>query len=349
MSSGPKTGEQSSSSDWGGLQLTPKQMGAKSPVEALGGKNYSDLVNGMYNYFKAYVSKSAEIFQPENTANELKGMSSQGMQAYEDRAGQIADMLMTSFATAVQPDEMKSFPLDQFVQSSVKEIYSKAKGIFDNPIMDRNEIKSIVDANTSTLAGSFRERRRGLEQEIQARGLSGPAATAARDSMERDIARGRDDVVRSVLGTQTANKFNTQLGALGQMQGATNTAEQVSTDYANRWLNQWNSKISANNLMLQGQLGALSANEQGANIEGQQYNMKWNEMNYPLDILNTSAMPFLSEIGRQDISANSGYGQSWGSSSSSGTQYGSNPWTSFGVGAGSAAIGGAATGAAIFI
>jgi len=347
-SGGTKTGEQSSSGEWGSLSLTPKQMGAKSPIDALGTKNYEELVNGLYNYFKAYVTRSADIFKPEEAAGKAKSISD-SMSKYEDRAAQIADTLLTSFATAVKPDEMKSFPLDKFVQSSIQEVYSKAKGIYDKPIMDRNEIKAIVDANAGNLASSFREQRRGIEQEIQARGLSGPAAAAARDEIERGIASGRDDIMRSVLGTQTANKYNTQLSALGTMQGATAQAEQVSTDYANRWLNQWGQKINAQNLMLQGQVSALGANEQAANIAGQQYQMKWNEMNYPLNVLNTSAMPYLNMIGQQDINANSGYSTSWGSQQMSGTQYGTNPWLGVGTELGGAALGAGATigGAAI--
>jgi hypothetical protein len=277
------------------------QLGSETSADAFRPKWFAEASNGLYEMLKAQVTSAFSQFGDMGSwSKELKALSQTGLQEYENRMSQIADTLMTSFATAVKPDEMRSFPLDSFVQQNLKQIYANARSIFDKPVMDRNELKSIIDANTQTLASDFRNRRRSIEQEVAARGLTGPAAAAARDEMERDIARGREDIARQVIGSQTANKYNTQLNALGTMQGATNTAEQVSTDYANRWLNQWNTKIAANNLMLQGQLGALGAAQSAAGIEQQQFGNAFNMMNYPSQML-TLGGNYLSGVNQQAI------------------------------------------------
>jgi hypothetical protein len=296
-------GKGSGGSSWGeggseAVSFAPVQIGAESSADSFRPEWFESAVNGLYEMIKTQVVSAYDQFgDMSSLAGDVK-KSKKTIQGYEEKMSQIADTLLTSFATAVKPDEMKSFPLDKFVQSSIQEVYSKAKGIYDKPIMDRNEIKAIVDANAGNLASSFREQRRGIEQEIQARGLSGPAAAAARDEIERGIASGRDDIMRSVLGTQTANKYNTQLSALGTMQGATAQAEQVSTDYANRWLNQWGQKINAQNLMLQGQLGALGAAQSGAATAQQQYSNNWNMMNYPAQMLGFG-QNFLGQVNQQ--------------------------------------------------
>ena len=59
-----KAGGGSSSSTGSGsgesVSYAPIQLGAESPVKALGKKDYKEMVNGMYEIMKTYVLKSVE-------------------------------------------------------------------------------------------------------------------------------------------------------------------------------------------------------------------------------------------------------------------------------------------------
>lgn len=325
---GKAGGGKSDSSGYGSgssVAFAPIQLGARSPAKALGKKNYNEMVNGIYEIMKTYVMKAVEnqgyLEQTGISARETPEL----VKSYQTKIDNIADQLMSSLATSVTPDELKAFPLDSFVTSSVKDIYSKAQGIFENPIMDRREIKAIVDANTSNMAGAFRQQRRQLEQEISARGLSGPAAAAARDQIERDIAAGKEDVVRQVLGTQTANKYQTQLAALGTMQGAEAQGQLYVGEQAQRWLNQYGQKLNAEQLRQAGLMSAAGLNQQNIQNTALNYGIQTELTNQPLTYLSQFAMPYFQTVGQQDIAAHSGASQS--SYTQTSTSSGTTPGT----------------------
>jgi hypothetical protein len=125
------------------------------------------------------------------------------------------------------------------------------------------------------------------------------------------------------------------MAALGQMQGATAMGEQVSTDYANRWLNQWGQKIASQDLMLKGQLGALGALQTASGIEQQQFGNVWNMGNLPSQMgggfLGNVNAQALQEFGTH-VAAYGGAGSSSSWNQSEGSTPGSYSTPLWGIG-----------------
>ena len=328
----PSKEESQSTSSSNAQQFAPIQMGAKSPISALGDKNYSELVNGLYSYIKGYVTDSMQQFQPEQTAGKISDLNDK-IQNYQDKASQIADQMMTGFAQNVSPDAMQTFPLDDFIQNNLQSIYSDAKSLFDKPMLDRNEVKSLVDAQTSTMATQFTAQRQAMQQNMRTRGIdpNSAAGAAAQDKAETDIARAKGDTTRQVVAQQIGNKQNVQLAALGQMGQATGQAQSYVGQQSQRWLGQWSNKLQEEGLRQSGLQLQLGANAQAAGLAQQQYGNLWNQMNYPLNVVTGAGLPFLQTLGQQDISAHSGASQSSSTSQSTGSGTGESGGGSFGL------------------
>lgn len=278
-----------SSSGYGGesgATFTPAQMGSATSAAGFRPKWWDSALNGIFKMMKGQVQTAFKEFGTGTEAADVK--------AYGDRVAQIADTMMVSFAQNVKPDELKTFPLDDFIQTSIKSVYDKAGDIYAKPTLDRAEIKTMIDANTENMAVQFRQRRRGIEQEIQARGLSGPAAAEARDRAELDVSRAKEGVARETLANEFGQKYNRQLQALQVQQGATGQAESYVGQQSQRWLNQWGQKLTAEGLRQQGLQLQLGATQQA-------YGNKWNQMNYPAQMLTQYVNPWMAETGRQAL------------------------------------------------
>lgn len=334
---GGGSGGSESSGEWGSQQFAPIQIGASSPVKALGKAKYKEMVQGMYGIMRAYVKKSFFDNTDYLASQYEKTKEAEGkISNYTQKIDQIADQLAVSFGTMVKPDELKTFPLDSFIESNLKEIYNNAKGVFEGSLdLDRNEIKTIVESNSSTLMSGFRQQRRELQQTLQQRGMdpNSAAGKEALNNLETQISKTKAGVGRDVLSTELQNRAGRKMQALGTMGATTGQAQSYVSDQANRWMNQYAQKMQASQLQLQGLLGSAGLAQQGIGNTLTQYQLNKENMMLPMNILSNNIMPFLSEIGRQDISAHAGAGTSWGTQQSSTT----NPSAfsqSFGAGLG---------------
>jgi hypothetical protein len=310
-----------SSSGYGGseeVKLAPVQLGAETNASSFRPEWFDSALNGLYTMMKDTVSSTYEsLGGAKGIGSKLAGFDA-GLQEYEDRMGQIADTMMVSFAQNVTPDSVMTFPLDEFVTSSIKDIYQKSSDIFTNPTLSRSELKTMIDSNLGNLTTQFAQRRRTLEQEIQARGLSGPAAAAARESAELDIARSKEGVARTTLATEFANKKTTQLNALSSMSNASAMGQSYTSQLSSRWLDQWKTKLSAEGLRqsgLQVQLGALTG---AAGVEQQQWGNLFNTSNNAL----TMGQNFLSGVNAQSLDEYGKHVAAYGGAGSS------SSWTS---------------------
>lgn len=293
--------------------FAPIQIGAKSPLKALGDKRYQEMIRGMYSFIKGYVKKSWETFAPELAMKELRDISRIGVQEYEEKLDKVADLLMTTFAKEIKPDEVKTFPLDKFVESNIKELYQKGKDVFEGSLdLNRNDIKALIDANSKAIFQGFRTQRRQLQQTLAARGIdpNSAAGQAALQSLERDIARGREDVGRTILANEIAARPERRLAGLSQMQAATQQGQAYVSDLSRRWLSQWEQKRLGQQLQLQGLLSSMQGYQSALGAETQQYGMIQGQMNYPLNVIGSFAMPYFSELGRQDIAIHTGASKS---------------------------------------
>lgn len=291
-------GKSISSSGASAISYAPVQIGAKTSAEDFRPEWFNTALNGLFSMIKDQVVETFNAMGGgKGIAEQLTGLTTKGLQAYEEKAGRIADQMMVSFAQNVSPDEVKTFPLDKFIETSIKSVYDKAGNIFANPVLSSSELKTMIDANTQNLATQFRQQRRAIEQEINARGLAGPAAMEARERAEQAIAEGRSALATQTMANEFSQKYNRQLAALGTQQTAIGQAQAQTGQLAQRWLEQWKNKLTAESLRQQGlqlQLGSLGL---ASGLEQQQ----WSNLGNMANNIYNMGTGFLSQVNQQAI------------------------------------------------